>query len=94
MNLISEVDNPTHNKGNVLDLTLASNSLALSGASAVVTTHLDSTSDHLPLLNTVPWDHIPPVTTQKLRFDTRSAPLPLAARFKHLPRHPPGLIKE
>ena len=63
MTLILEIDNPTYNKGNVLDLTLALNSLALSGASVVVVTHLDVTSDHLPLLIIVPWDYIPIETT-------------------------------
>jgi hypothetical protein len=59
MTLILEIDNPTYNKGNVLDLTLTLNSLALSRASAVVATYLDVTSDHLLLLITILWDYIP-----------------------------------
>jgi ribonuclease HI/exonuclease III len=94
MTLISEIDNPTHNKGNVLDLTLASNSLALSGASAVVATHLDATSDHLPLLITVPWDHIPIESTRKLRFDTLNQPLFLSLLETNLAQvTPSGPIK-
>ena len=69
MTLILEIDNPTYNKGNILDLILALNSLALSGASVVVVIYLDVTSDYLPLLIIVLWDYIPIETTQKLRFD-------------------------
>jgi endonuclease/exonuclease/phosphatase family metal-dependent hydrolase len=54
MTLISEIDNLTHNKGNILDLTFVSNSLVISKASAVVATYLDLASDHLPLLIIVP----------------------------------------
>jgi ribonuclease HI len=68
--LISEIDRPTHNRGNVLDLTFASGSLALAGTSTRIASHLDSTSDHRPLLTTMPWSHRFPETPQRLRFDT------------------------
>jgi endonuclease/exonuclease/phosphatase (EEP) superfamily protein YafD len=52
---ISEIDTPTHDKGNTLDLTFASGSLAFAGACTRVAKHLDATSDHRPLLTVLPW---------------------------------------
>ncbi|EED17315.1 reverse transcriptase, putative [Talaromyces stipitatus ATCC 10500] len=68
--LISDIDCPTHERGNVLDLSFASSPLALAGAKASIASHLDATSDHQPLITTVPWDQRYKETAQKLRFDT------------------------
>ncbi|EED11826.1 hypothetical protein TSTA_110060 [Talaromyces stipitatus ATCC 10500] len=67
---ISDIDCPTHDRGNVLDLSFASSPLALAGAKASIASHLDATSDHRPLITTVPWDQRYLETAQKLRFDT------------------------
>ncbi|KHJ33171.1 hypothetical protein EV44_g4052 [Erysiphe necator] len=68
--LISEVDVPTHNRGNVLDLCFATHSLLAKGVSSYVQHDLDTTSDHIPLLITIPLEtrrsHVEP----KLRFST------------------------
>ncbi|EED12711.1 hypothetical protein TSTA_052340, partial [Talaromyces stipitatus ATCC 10500] len=68
--LISDIDCPTHERGNMLDLSFASSPLALAGAKASIASHLDVTSDHQPLITTVPWDQRYKETAQKLRFDT------------------------
>ncbi|EED13617.1 hypothetical protein TSTA_098740 [Talaromyces stipitatus ATCC 10500] len=68
--LISDIDCPTHERGNMLDLSFASSPLALAGAKASIASHLDATSDHQPLITTVPWDQRYKETAQKLRFDT------------------------
>jgi ribonuclease HI len=68
--LTSEIDIPTHDKGNVLDLAFVSSSPTLLGASTRVAHHLDATSDHRPLLTTLPWEQGPVETPQRLRFDT------------------------
>lgn len=52
----SQLDIPTHSKGNVLDLALASNLLLELGTEAIVSPHLDVTSDHLPIQTWIPWD--------------------------------------
>ncbi|KIM92470.1 hypothetical protein OIDMADRAFT_75519, partial [Oidiodendron maius Zn] len=73
--LTSQPDCPTHNLGNVLDLTFISGPLALAGATSVVAYDLDVTSDHRPLLSTIPWDqryYKPPC---RLRFNTLDKPL-------------------
>ncbi|KAI1003874.1 hypothetical protein K3495_g4335 [Podosphaera aphanis] len=54
IHLISELETPTHNRGNVLDICFASDQLIARGTSATVQSDLDATSDHLPLLITVP----------------------------------------
>ncbi|KAI1003550.1 hypothetical protein K3495_g4658 [Podosphaera aphanis] len=54
LHLISELDTPTHNRGNVLDICFASNQLIARRTSATVQSDLDATSDYLPLLITVP----------------------------------------
>ena len=51
--LISEIDKPTHNCGNVLDLCFGSSQLVARGTIATVQEDLDVTSDHLPLLANV-----------------------------------------
>lgn len=51
--LISDVDVPTHNRGNVLDLCFASAQLVASGINSSVQRDLDMTSDHKPLLITI-----------------------------------------
>ena len=68
--LISDLDHPTHDRGNMLDLSFASSPLAFAGAKASIASHLDATSDHRPLITTVPWDQRYTETAQKLRFDT------------------------
>ncbi|EED16647.1 transposon I factor, putative [Talaromyces stipitatus ATCC 10500] len=68
--LISDIDCPTHERGNVLDLSFALSPLTLAGAKASIASHLDATSDHQPLITTVPWDQRYKETAQKLRFDT------------------------
>ncbi|EED11974.1 hypothetical protein TSTA_000510, partial [Talaromyces stipitatus ATCC 10500] len=68
--LISDIDCPTHERGNMLDLSFALSPLALTGAKASIVSHLDATSDHQPLITTVPWDQRYKETAQKLRFDT------------------------
>ncbi|KAI0990986.1 hypothetical protein K3495_g17201, partial [Podosphaera aphanis] len=47
---------PTHDRGHVLDLVLASGSLLAMETQAAVAPHLDVTSDHRPILTLVPWD--------------------------------------
>jgi endonuclease/exonuclease/phosphatase (EEP) superfamily protein YafD len=65
---ISEIDVPTHNKGYVLDLAFASSSLALAGIYTKISTHLDATSDHRPLLTTMPWGQRYTEASQRLKF--------------------------
>ncbi|CCU75558.1 hypothetical protein BGHDH14_bgh01705 [Blumeria hordei DH14] len=52
--LLSEVNVPTHNLGNVLDLCFTSSSLLIGGAHATVQQDLDVSSDHSPLLINIP----------------------------------------
>jgi ribonuclease HI/endonuclease/exonuclease/phosphatase family metal-dependent hydrolase len=72
---ISEIDRPTHDKGNVLDLAFCSSSLALIGASTIVAPYLGMTSDHHPLLTTIPWDQRFTEPAKKLRYNTLDHPL-------------------
>jgi hypothetical protein len=72
---ISELDYPTHDEGNVLDLAFTSGSLALAGASTTVAPYLGTTSDHRPLLTTIPWAQRFTEPVQKLRFNTLDHPL-------------------
>lgn len=66
--LISPLDKPTHNRGNVLDLALGSGPLSNNMVSCIAT-NLAVTSDHLPILTTVGWNGF--VDSQrKLRPDT------------------------
>ena len=70
LSLISEEATATHNRGNVLDLAFASTQLALSGATASVSTELDVGSDHLPMLSHIPWSPRHQKKQGKLRPDT------------------------
>ncbi|KHJ31101.1 hypothetical protein EV44_g4310 [Erysiphe necator] len=65
---ISEIDTPTHNRGNVLDLCFSSNSLLAKGCTASVQQDLDVTSDHLPILALVPLEFPIRYTEPKLRI--------------------------
>ena len=67
---ISGQGTPTHNGGNVLDLVFASSQLVLDGVNASIAHHLDVTSDHLPLLSTIPLDDRFREHTTRLRPDT------------------------
>ncbi|POS83035.1 hypothetical protein EPUL_005871 [Erysiphe pulchra] len=71
--LISEVDNPTHNRGNVLDLCFATQKLVAKGIISTVQKELDVTSDHLPILISLPGfkKHLP--APPKPRFGTINA---------------------
>jgi endonuclease/exonuclease/phosphatase (EEP) superfamily protein YafD len=71
---ISEIDIPTHDQGNTLDLTFASSTLALAGASTRVASHLDATSDHRPLLTILPWGPRHPKAQQRLKSSTLDLP--------------------
>ena len=86
---ISEVDRPTHDEGNVLDLAFSSATLALEGAKTVVAPHLDITSDHRPLLTFIPWDQRFAEPAKKLRFDTLDQPLFLALLASNYSGLPP-----
>lgn len=68
--LISEIDRPTHNRGNVLDLCFASSALLREGSTARIQHELDVTSDHLPLIITVPYYQKRVRQVPKLRFGT------------------------
>jgi hypothetical protein len=67
---VSEIDTPTHDRGNVLDLTFTSSSLALSGLHTRFAADLDATSDHHPLLTIFPWSPRHHEAKQRLKFDT------------------------
>ncbi|KAI0994347.1 hypothetical protein K3495_g13835, partial [Podosphaera aphanis] len=68
LSLLSPIDEATHIRGNVLDLAFGSCSLVAKSHCAVAS-HLDTTSDHAPLLTMVDWiEHIAP--QRKLRPDT------------------------
>lgn len=54
--LVSEPDTSTHDRGNVLDLVLASGPLAQLGTKATIAEHLEVGSDHVALVCTIPWD--------------------------------------
>ena len=81
---ISETDHSTHDKGNVLDLAFASGALALAGARSIIAHHLDATSDHRPLLTTIPWDQRFRETARKLRPNTLDHPLFLSLLASNL----------
>ncbi|KAI1004465.1 hypothetical protein K3495_g3744 [Podosphaera aphanis] len=68
--LISELDTPTHNCGIVLDICFASDQLKARGTSATVQSDLDATSEHLPLLITVPSVDRGTPSIPRLRFAT------------------------
>lgn len=68
LTLISEIDVPTHNRGNVLDLCFATRGLVSKGIISAVQNDLDVTSDHLPILISIPSSsfHIPPIPKPRL----------------------------
>lgn len=72
---ISEIDRPTHNKTNVLDLSFTTGGLAAEGASTLIAPYLDVTSDHLPLVTSIPWDQRFQEPIQRLRPDSLDEPL-------------------
>ncbi|KAI1006659.1 hypothetical protein K3495_g1555, partial [Podosphaera aphanis] len=56
LTLTSELDAPTHIRGNVLDLTFVSSSLTALGTETAISQELDATSDHFPIVTVIPWD--------------------------------------
>lgn len=62
------MDIPTHNRRNFLDLCFASHSLMAKGSIAFAQRDLDVTSDHFPLLISVPFDSPARYIEPKLRF--------------------------
>ncbi|EDO02463.1 hypothetical protein SS1G_04939 [Sclerotinia sclerotiorum 1980 UF-70] len=64
----SEIDKPTHRAGNVLDLAFCSTNLFQQGLNTRIADHLDSTSDHFPLLTNIPWSTKITHTHKKLRI--------------------------
>ena len=68
--LTSEVDIPTHDKGNILDLAFISSSPNLLGTSTKVVQHLDATSNYHPLLTLLPWGQQYIEAHQRLQFNT------------------------
>lgn len=73
LSLLSPQNKATHNRGNVLDLALGSGAL-LRHTRCCIASHLDATSDHLPLLTTVDCCEFPK-PKPKLRADTLDVPL-------------------
>ncbi|KAI1005055.1 hypothetical protein K3495_g3164 [Podosphaera aphanis] len=70
LSLISEIDVPTHNCGNVLDLVFGSSQLEARGTLASVRQDLDVTSDHLPLLVTAHCGTYGSMPKTSIRFAT------------------------
>lgn len=68
--LLSEVDVPTHNLGNVLDLCFASSALMVGDATAAVQPDLDVSSDHQPILISLSYQMTRNSSSPKLRFST------------------------
>lgn len=94
ISLISEADVPTHNRGSVLDLSFASNSLILAGAESATIPELDVTSDHLLIGTIIPWDSRFQEPVTRLKLDTLDENLFYSllqvemARMPSLPVHP------
>lgn len=70
ISFISEIDKPTHNRGNVLDLAFASASVITAGIAASVQRDLDVTSDHYQLLIVLSYKAHKSFTHSRLRFST------------------------
>jgi ribonuclease HI len=70
LSFISQVDKPTQQAGNVLDLAFASSALRRLGASTRVKRKLQIASDHLPLLTNILWDNRALERPTHLRFAT------------------------
>ncbi|KAI1005720.1 hypothetical protein K3495_g2502 [Podosphaera aphanis] len=94
ISLISEADVPTHNRGNALDLSFASNSIILAGVESAIIPELDVTSDHLPIGTIIPWDSRFQEPFTRLKLDTLDENLSHSllqaemARMPSLPVHP------
>lgn len=84
LSLLSEVNVPTHNLGNVLDLCFASSSLLIGGAHATVQQDLDVSSDHSPLLINVPCQVRSNPSSPRLRFATIQLDTSLSLLRSHL----------
>ncbi|KAI0999652.1 hypothetical protein K3495_g8544 [Podosphaera aphanis] len=69
LNLVSQIDVPTHSRGIVLDICFASDSLVARDISASTQANLDVTSDHIPLQITLPEINRAP-QPPRLRFST------------------------
>lgn len=90
--LISEIDTPTHSGGNVLDLAFVSGHLAARGASTATDPDRANTSDHLPLVTSLPWKPPATNTAQRLRLNTLDEDLfrtLLSAGVGGIPTAPP-----
>jgi ribonuclease HI len=83
--LTSPPDCSTHDLGNVLDLAFVSGQLALAGANTVIAYDLDVTSDHRPLLTTIPWGQRHQEASNKLLFSSLDQPLFLDLLAGNLP---------
>jgi hypothetical protein len=82
--LASQPDYSTYNLGNVLDLAFVSGQLSLAGTCTVVAYDLDATSDHSPLLTTIPWGERCLVPPGRLRPNTLDQPLFLSLLAEQL----------
>lgn len=89
LTFISNIDVPTHNRGNFLDICFASSLLKAEGTSAAVQRDLDVTSDHSPLLITVPFRNRTLPLTQRLRFATINQDFFLSLPLSRLEGLPP-----
>jgi len=56
----------------------------LAGSNTIIAYDLDATSDHRPLLSTVPWDQRYLEPTSRIRFDTIDQPLFLSQLASNL----------
>lgn len=70
LSFISQVDKPTQQSGNVLDLAFASSTLRYRGATTRVKRKLQISSDHLPLLTNILWDDRARERPTRLRLAT------------------------
>lgn len=68
--VILEIYVPTHNRGNVFELSFTTNQLLLDRTSSFVQKELNVTSDHLPILISIPCHRVNPSPIPKLRFAT------------------------
>ncbi|KAI1004369.1 hypothetical protein K3495_g3850 [Podosphaera aphanis] len=78
LTLTSELDAPTHIRGNVLDLTFVSSSLTALGTETAISQELDATSDHFPIVTVIPWDSRFQEPVARLRPETLDEKLFLA----------------
>ncbi|POS82769.1 hypothetical protein EPUL_005855, partial [Erysiphe pulchra] len=80
--LLSPLDKATHNRGNVLDLALGTGTL-LYKLTCCIASHLDSTSDHLPLLTTIGWEIYHDIQTNTAALDKLAKSLTEALRVAY-----------